>query len=635
MEEKKEEKEYSCVAYLDKKKGTLYLTNKRLVWRPAVQGERQPFSAFWHQIKRPQTNKDGGKTPKLRISYASDQNAGNDAPMTFAWAGADKEQSVRERNKVMELILRKTQRMGQAQSGTPTTVSGASTPVTARSGSAEAGKGSPTPGASTVKSKINEAAIKPGSKSVPPEELELRQMVLARNKDLAKLHKSLVIAGYIKEDEFWTARQHLLDEQRSIMNQRRGPSSSLLEITPNTQDNGNFKYTLTPDIARKIFKQYPQGKCNLDLLISAAIARSVVKRAYIENVPHKVTEKQFWKRFFASRFFNRNRSATVAMKAEQDPIFDKCIEEEDASLESVSDINPKTLFRLLDLTQNEADGYQSGNLPDFTVKSGRNQENLSLMRRFNRHSQKVLSESLDTNAMVTARDKDMSGLVSGDTQHSDVGVIVKQIELEDLEEVRPLSRIKLNITDQSRYFESQSQLKRKREEEEPKNPAEKLRLVQEQTSNFDVTKLTEIRLDSVVSVSVMSEVNGAIHSKATQYRPGRVQDMALPNELTQAISGCHSIGSERLRHLWALIAPPRLPSRLNKATKVVETLRSLRRKVKEIIAKAQSVKDDYGQQTEQVRFVRAIEEDGMAFMMILFGLTCAMFRSNPNEATPY
>jgi hypothetical protein len=56
----------------------------------------------------------------------------------------------------------------------------------------------------------------------------------------------------------------------------------------------------------------------------------IVKRAYDANVPDKLTEQNFWKRFLASEFFHRSRTGSRSTNAVVDDVFDKCLREEDA-----------------------------------------------------------------------------------------------------------------------------------------------------------------------------------------------------------------------------------------------------------------------------------------------------------------
>lgn len=62
----------------------------------------------------------------------------------------------------------------------------------------------------------------------------------------------------------------------------------LADIKPQTDGCNGLKYNITADIIECIFKTYP-----------------AVKKKYIEHVPAKLTESQFWTKFFQSHYFHR------------------------------------------------------------------------------------------------------------------------------------------------------------------------------------------------------------------------------------------------------------------------------------------------------------------------------------------
>ena len=64
--------------------------------------------------------------------------------------------------------------------------------------------------------------------------------------------------------------------------------SFLAEIKPQADGANGLKYNLTPDIIESIFKTYP-----------------AVKKKHIENVPSKLSEQEFWTKFFQSHYFHR------------------------------------------------------------------------------------------------------------------------------------------------------------------------------------------------------------------------------------------------------------------------------------------------------------------------------------------
>jgi hypothetical protein len=222
---------------------------------------------------------------------------------------------------------------------------------------------------------IKKALAKPKSNSLSLEEVQARQSLLEQNADLRKIHRELVMGNVITEEEFWSARGELLQEQHWRNQQKKGTSSVLLaDLKPADSDGNELKFTLNSDIIHSIFTQYPG-----------------VHRAYIDYVPSKLDEKEFWKQYFSSKYFHRNR--VVASNKEQVDIFEPYLKE----MESDTVLHPNLSFeshnRLLDLTTTAEDISEKGNGPDRTMKAGSNKDSLPLIRKFNRHSKLILEQT--------------------------------------------------------------------------------------------------------------------------------------------------------------------------------------------------------------------------------------------------
>ena len=52
------------------------------------------------------------------------------------------------------------------------------------------------------------------------------------------------------------------------------------------------------------------------------------------------------------------------------------------------------VYRLLDLAATEEDHGETGNVKDFTMRAGSQKKSLPLMRRFNEHSERLLTQAL-------------------------------------------------------------------------------------------------------------------------------------------------------------------------------------------------------------------------------------------------
>jgi hypothetical protein len=258
-------------------------------------------------------------------------------------------------------------------------------------------------------------------------EMQIRQDILNKHKDLMKVHMELVLNGLLSEDEFWSIRQNLLENEK--FTQKKGQaSSSLADIRPTHNEGNDIKYTMTTEVIHSIFIHYPS-----------------VKKAYDENVPNKIDEKEFWKRYFSSKFFHRNKTQGKSHIDTKDPIFDKLLDEDNFLGPSEKEIENVPL--LIDLTtteQNQFEGY--GTKPDFTMIGGSSNSNIQLIRKFNHHSEIILN-SLHS---INKEDK-----IEMDNE------IKKNLVFDDLTTKKKEFQTPLQIKDQNHYFESQISLTKK------------------------------------------------------------------------------------------------------------------------------------------------------------------------------
>ena len=125
--------------------------------------------------------------------------------------------------------------------------------------------------------------------------------------------------------------QHLLLAQAAAESQKRGKPGQLVDPRPQSV-NGEVKIVITPQLVHDIFEEFP-----------------IVARAYNDNVPAKVecplsteyfclthnklSESEFWSRYFQSKLFNAHRASIRSSAAQHvvkdDPIFDKYLEKDD------------------------------------------------------------------------------------------------------------------------------------------------------------------------------------------------------------------------------------------------------------------------------------------------------------------
>jgi transcription initiation factor TFIIH subunit 1 len=375
-----------------KQDGTLFVTPRRVAYQQQGSSQLTP-SIYYNNIAGLAQTPESSPKVLLKISL---KTAGA-KDYTFQFTSA---KNIQERegikSQIAELLARA--RGSSVTAATTTTTTPATTPATPLSTTTTTSTPSPTPTTTQQSSAISSPATiaksplpsngssVPGSpRSARQEEFNDRKALLTSSKELQTLHKELVVVGKsVDEEEFWASpyvkriRQKLKKDALSREGKQKGKSSRMVELKPGQQEGTDIKYTLTSQIIHNIFTEFPS-----------------VKRAYDANVPDKMTEQVFWKRFLASEFFHRSRTGGRSQLAPYDDIFDRCLQEEDEE-----NSKPPTMTRMerirfdIDLSATQEDHIESGNAPDFTMKPGREAQSLPLIRRFNRHSMRVLETAL-------------------------------------------------------------------------------------------------------------------------------------------------------------------------------------------------------------------------------------------------
>ena len=204
-----------------------------------------------------------------------------------------------------------------------------------------------------------------------PEEIKLRGSLLAKNKDLLKLHKELVFSNILSEEEFWEDRRGLLRAQEMILKQKKGLTSALVsdDLKPIT-GNSDVKYVLTPNIIQTIFEQHPILKKAFKDLVS------------VSGETKTLTERDFWIEYFKSKFFNESNQ-------KDSNHLDSYYQESTNSSQSTEDdyFNVK-ISGQCDITRSEEDHISD--YIRYERESAANDSAWNSLRQFNKHSLRIL-----------------------------------------------------------------------------------------------------------------------------------------------------------------------------------------------------------------------------------------------------
>jgi transcription initiation factor TFIIH subunit 1 len=225
---------------------------------------------------------------------------------------------------------------------------------------------------------------------------------------------SLSVAQFVSQ--FWSTRVHLLRAHAIEKAQTRGSYNVLSTLKPRVEDNVT-KLNISKEQIQLIFNQHP-----------------LVKQVYDENVP-KLSEQQFWSRFFQSRLFKKLRGERVSDSDASDAILDKYLKIDEFSGRQTTTNVP----HFIDLAGNEVNHSQRrGNRPDLDMRPT-SIENVPIIRTLNNLSEKIMSN-------VAPADRDPAAPVGMDEE------AFNELQLRDLQGNDEQNRIILNIRDQSQFF---------------------------------------------------------------------------------------------------------------------------------------------------------------------------------------
>ncbi|GAA6063087.1 hypothetical protein JCM10212_005150 [Sporobolomyces blumeae] len=596
-----------------KKPGTLVLTKRALQWTP--QGGPSPeLTVANDRMSALFASKEGGPRVMLKVAFTPTAPSTDDS-YNFTFTSAASALSDRERFKgeISAMIAQNREREAQAAT------SGAAAAVTggvAANGSANGGNNSASGGAGgggqggggvEAKGKGKERASDSpapgrgtptvGTTTAPSQAstFRLRKLVLQASPQLLALHRELVLTNQITEAEFWEGREDLLDAVAAEEGLMKGKSGEMVDPKTVTGQNGEVTVKITPALIREIFEEFP-----------------VVLRAYNDNVPDPLDEAAFWTRYFQSKLFNRNRTTNRAAVSaiKDDAIFDKYLGQED------DDIEPQhrpdhEIYRLLDLAATEEDQHEITNQPrDFTMKAGGQRASLPLMRRFNEHSERLLSQALGPASDRPRTYVDPGN--AGDRRY------YSEIELSDLTEARPPDRISLTLADRTNTSTLTGASIAEAEEDDVREGEDSLtalsrKKVQEQEVRDRIVddwegRLSDFRVDSKSVRAGMRDMMTNIGQQNERARKTGGSS-GLPRAHLLSVESISTTSLEFLRHFWSAILPPKPNDtsafalappreRAARAEKFKGYLEKSRARVSKAVGDAKGESDELGKRVE-------------------------------------
>ncbi|KIK97803.1 hypothetical protein PAXRUDRAFT_824572 [Paxillus rubicundulus Ve08.2h10] len=523
-----------CTAKASYKKqlGSLELTEAHLQW--TQDGKKAPSVRVPHQDAASLfCSKEGAAQVRLKLGLINDDAGHN---FTFTSTPQGVAYSERETFK-MELtnIISRNRSSGllavAPTTTTATTIAPTVATPTLKGPVTTVSSHAPTPlpasraSTSRAASVASDGRVAILSEQDAAKDFRLRKKVLLASPELLALHKELVMGGQITEAEFWEGREHLLLAQAATENQKRGRSGQLVDPRPQTVEGGEVKIVITPQLVHDIFEEFP-----------------VVAKAYNDNVPNKLTEAEFWKRYFQSKLFNAHRasirSSATQHVVKEDPIFDMYLERDDDELEprrpreEVSDL-------FINLGATLEDHGETGNEKDVTMQAGRQRGALPLIRKFNEHSERLLNSALGQGPPSKRRRTD-----SADKQN-----LLSQIEYDDLQDHESSPGVLLEMQGRQRYFEGQfGNMGEQREAVDVRDALVGLR------NGLDgwEGRFSQLRVEKKSSDAALLSMTQNVASRLDI----KTKKSDFPPDLFRQLMTCQTAANEFLRQFWISIYPP-------------------------------------------------------------------------------
>lgn len=396
-------------------------------------------------------------------------------------------------------------------------------------------------------------------------ELEEKNRLLTDNPGLLQLYRDLVITQVITPEEFWTQHASQYTQKQSNQKQEIGVSGAFLaDIKPQTDGCNGLKYNLTVDVIECVFKTYP-----------------AVRKKYIEYVPAKMTESDFWTKFFQSHYFHRDR-IHVGTK----DLFTECAKLDDQELKKAMSAGVQD--PLVDVT-----GFEDNTLGEgYGTENSSQTQNIvhqSMIKRFNQHSimvlkacqQKENSENSTNGTELENGNKTETAHINGEipSTSDDPDEYIKnkkmriqeKINYDDLDEnsvLKPAPVAQLNLSKVERYLHGPTPGQGDGHLNSDAVEAAWSRLRKE-AALWPNSRASTPLVTPAAAVSALGELTpgGALMKCFQEESLGQLVPAALEKDLRNLyLSGC-----ELLRHFW-LCFPPTTPQLQEKAIRMHEAL---------------------------------------------------------------
>lgn len=250
--------------------------------------------------------------------------------------------------------------------------------------------------------------ILPQFKGKMPKDREKKAMYLSQNPHLLQLYKDLVETKVISAEDFWTQ----FGNDHSHIGFINEPQQEVQEIG------------ISPDFFSGIPLNGKQitGKINAETLWAILKTYPRIAKKHQEQVPAKMSEQEFWNKFFQSRYFNRDRGKDM---------FTDCAKSDEKEWNSQVKAGVSDPFLNLDVFNDNPYQANSDELPQ--TSSHDNTDHQALIKKFNQQSVRLLDTLTSKHDMLMRVDHRSIGNNSQDSTKQeqasqDSGPIQSQVQ---------------------------------------------------------------------------------------------------------------------------------------------------------------------------------------------------------------
>ncbi|KAL4945394.1 hypothetical protein BDV06DRAFT_209503 [Aspergillus oleicola] len=567
-----------------KKDGTLTVSPDRqsVSWIPAAGGASGSISISVASVSNLQQTPASSPKVMLKI-FVQPPNNPSAAPEQYIFSFTAGATARAEADAIKDALSAAIQAAKSAQA----------TPVPAAAGEAGAGGAGGTGGMSAAMAMASAVSSAGAEKHWWDDDkrlktdVELQQSLLKADAGLQKmfmesLHtKPETLSASQFMSQFWSTRLHLLRAHAIERSQTRGSYNVLSTLKPRTEDNVT-KLNISKEQIQLIFGQHP-----------------LVKRVYDENVP-KLSESQFWSRFFQSRLFKKLRGERISDADATDAVLDKYLKAD----ESGNLPRDAHVPHFLDLEGNEDNNSQRrGNRPDLDMRPSA-VEKVPIIRTLNSLSEKIMANVAPADRVPSAP----VGAIDDGTYD--------ELQLRDLRGDEEQARVKLNIRDQNRFFSAakfaEDERNRLFEQQDPEQILQNLRSAIERNFKADgsapLGKLVDPEEDDEDEDSKISSRHNR-HLASTQIldviKERRAQAQTSSNSDTYGLSSAlydrltltHATTTEFLHQFWQAF----LSGNPDRAAEVSSLVESLNRAMERIDAVAKDAEAERQVEVDKVK----------------------------------